>query len=239
MITFFQEKEIEKYLLGKKISGKLLIEIKDHMVSQILEIQDRKNLNFQKAFEETKEYWSQDLVMVRKNIFSNQKITKIAYELDKISNINLLLKSGFYAFLFICLEFILAIVLDESFYTSFNVVFKIIITFLPFAVMGMYIQQKKLAKGNYKDILVINNFIHPLFVFLITVFLDNLVQLPKDSNAMIYDYINLGSQGEITTYVFAKSIVIGIFLLTLYLFSFFSLRENIRKLKACKKLYNY
>jgi hypothetical protein len=238
MITFFQEREIEKYLQEKKISGKLLTEIKDHVISQILEIQNSKVLSFEEAFEETKVNWSKDLMMVKKNIFSRQKITKIAFEVDKITNRNLLLRSILFALLFVCFEITLSFFSNENLYLNIHKVFKIILAVLPFAVIGMYIQQKVLANKDYKDNVAVNNFIHPLFVFFITIVLDNLVDLPKNSFKVIYDYINFGSQGEVTTYVFAKSIISGIFLLALYLFSYFSLKENIRKFKNYKKVYN-
>lgn len=237
MITFFQEREIEKYLWEKKISGKLLTEIKDHMISQILEIQNNENLNFEKAFQETKVNWSKDLMLVRKNIFSSQKITKIAYELDKNKNKNIFLKSLLYSLVVVVFQVVSALVLSESWYLGIHI-FKIIFAVLPFALIVMYIQQKYLANKVHRNNIVVNNFIHPLFVFAVTLVLDNFIKLPKNSLSIIYDYINYGSRGEITTYVFAKSMIAGVFLLTFYLFSYFSLRENIRKFKNYKKLYS-
>jgi hypothetical protein len=116
MITFFQEREIEKYLLEKKISGKLLTEIKDHMIAEILDIQDSESLSFEEAFEKMKMSWSKDMVMVRKNIFSRQKITRLAYEIDKASNKNLFLKSLLFAIAFIGFEIILAFFANGNLY---------------------------------------------------------------------------------------------------------------------------
>jgi hypothetical protein len=53
---------------------------------------------------------------------------------------------------------------------------------------------------------------------------------------MIYDFVNNHSHIEITGYVFANSMIAGVLFLTLYLFSYFSLKENIKKLNY-KKLY--
>jgi hypothetical protein len=237
MITFFQEREIEKYLLKKKISGKLLNEIKDHMISGILDIQNDENLAFEEAFERMKMSWSKDMVMVRKNIFSRQKITRLAYEIDKASNKNLFLKSLLFALAFIGSEIILAFFTNRDVYLGIHKIVKAVFFISPFIIVGMYISQKRLEKINFQKNIVLNNFVHPLFVFFLTVVADNLIDLPKNSNNMIYDFVNNHSHTEITGYVFAKSMIAGVLFLTLYLFSYFSLKENIKKLNY-KKLYS-
>ncbi|SDH52196.1 hypothetical protein SAMN05421846_10131 [Chryseobacterium taeanense] len=236
MMTFFQEREIEKYLLSKKISGKLLTEIQDHMISQISEIQKNENLNFENAFEEVKIYWSADLNMVKKNPFSRQKITSIAYEIDKINNKSTLLKSILIAFLFICVEIILAFALNEQWYLNINKFIKIIVFCLLLEIIVMFIRQKNMENKNNTGNIVINNFVHPLFVFFITLIADNLIEIPKNSFALIYDYINSISQTEISIFIFFKSIFAGFVFLTLYLFSYFSLKGNIKKLSQIKKI---
>lgn len=238
MITFFQEREIEKYLTDKKISGKLLTEIKDHMISQIADIQSNKNLNFEESFEVTKAGWSKDLALVRKNIFSRQKITKIAYEVDRATNRNLFLKSLLCALLFVGFEIVLASVLSENSFVNIHKIIKVVFFFLPFAIVGMYIRQKSLENRYFRKNIVINNFVHPLFVFVFTVFVDNLVDLPKNPYILIYNFINFDSQGGFTASVFTKSVFASILFFTLYSFSYLSLNENISRFKDYKKLYN-
>ncbi|WP_343664278.1 hypothetical protein [Chryseobacterium mucoviscidosis] len=237
MITFFQEREIEKYLLKRKISGKLLTEIKDHMISGILDIQNDENLAFEEAFERMKISWSKDMVMVRKNIFSRQKITRLAYEIDKTTNKNLFLKSLLFAVAFIGFEIILAFFTNRNVYLGVHKILKAVFFISPFIIVGMYISQKRLEKINFQKNIVLNNFVHPLFVFFLTVVADNLIDLPKNSNNMIYYFVNNHSHTEITGYVFTKSMIAGVLFLTLYLFSYFSLKENIKKLNY-KKLYS-
>lgn len=77
-----------------------------------------------------------------------------------------------------------------------------------------------------------------MLIFIITLVVDNLIDLPKNSYVLIYDYINFGSQEKITTLFFAESILAGIVFLTLYLFSYLSLKENIRKLETVKKYFS-
>ncbi|WP_415329173.1 hypothetical protein [Chryseobacterium sp. MMS23-Vi53] len=238
MITFFQEREIEKYLWEKKISGKLLKEIKDHMISQILEIQNDRSIGFEIAFEKTKLNWNKDLAMVRKNPFSRQKITKIAYEIDKIQNRNLFLRSMICAFVFAGFLMALAFLFNEETYLSINKAIKRTFLILPLLMLGMYVRQKRLASKNKQNNVVVNNFIHPLLVFGILIVMDNMIDYPNTSSNIIFNFVNFGSRGEVTTYVFIKIVMRGILLLALYLFSFFSLIENIKKFKQDQKIYN-
>lgn len=236
MITFFQEREIEKFLSEKKISGNLLAEIKDHMVSQVLAIQYNKNLSFNEAFDKTKLNWEKDLILVRKNFFSRQKITKIAYEIDKAQNKKLMFKSIVYVLGFTVLQVSLAYFLDKNIYFNLFVVFLLGIAISPFVVLGMYIQQKRLQTKNKS--VVINNYIHPIFAFFMAFSLNQFTDLPTNGLGVIYDYINFNSKTGITTEIFTACMLNSIFLLTLLLISILSLKENIRRLKQTIKVYN-
>ena len=55
MITETQLTEIRNYLLSKKLPIDILIEVNDHFISQINDLQKKENLNFEEAFEKVKE----------------------------------------------------------------------------------------------------------------------------------------------------------------------------------------
>ena len=57
MISEPQLTEIRNYLLSKKLPIDILIEVNDHFASQITDLQKEENLNFEEAFEKTKENW--------------------------------------------------------------------------------------------------------------------------------------------------------------------------------------
>ena len=61
MITEPQLTEIRNYLLSKKLPIDILIEVNDHFISQILDIQREENLGFEEAFEKVKENWKEEL----------------------------------------------------------------------------------------------------------------------------------------------------------------------------------
>ena len=61
MITNEQKKEISKYLLGKNLPLDLLIEVQDHMIEQI---ENMDNVDFNEAFEKVKFLWRNELKLV-------------------------------------------------------------------------------------------------------------------------------------------------------------------------------
>ena len=52
--------EIRNYLLSKKLPIDILIEINDHFVSQISDLQKEENLSFDEAFEKVKDDWKDE-----------------------------------------------------------------------------------------------------------------------------------------------------------------------------------
>lgn len=81
MITLIQEKQIYQYLLSKNLNQKLLIEIKDHFIQQISGLMEEQQSDFDEAFRNTKLSWEQELVLVKADIFSFRKITRLEKEI--------------------------------------------------------------------------------------------------------------------------------------------------------------
>ena len=64
--------EIRNYLLSKKLPIDILIEVNDHFISQISDLQREENLGFEEAFEKTKLTWDKELKPYwRKNNYKN------------------------------------------------------------------------------------------------------------------------------------------------------------------------
>jgi hypothetical protein len=77
MISSEQEKQIALYLISKKLHSQIIIEVKDHFISQISNLMETKNISFQEAFLETQVSWKNELEMVRADFFSFRKITRL------------------------------------------------------------------------------------------------------------------------------------------------------------------
>ena len=90
MFTDSQLSEIRNYLLSKKLPIDILIEVNDHFVSQINDLQREENLSFEEAFEKTKISWKEELKMVMDNNDYTRLITplyKKMYRRNLIDNI--------------------------------------------------------------------------------------------------------------------------------------------------------
>ncbi|MGG7440985.1 hypothetical protein ACQ7CU_23265 [Chryseobacterium arthrosphaerae] len=78
MITQAQENTITDYLVSKNLSLDLLVEIREHIIHQILDLQWDENLSFEKAFSKAKESWNGEFKMVNYWLFFPTKLPLIA-----------------------------------------------------------------------------------------------------------------------------------------------------------------
>lgn len=81
MITLIQEREIQQYLLSKNLNQNLFLEIKDHFIEQISTLMEEQKSSFDEAFQYTKLSWMQELDLVKADLFSFQKITRLEKEI--------------------------------------------------------------------------------------------------------------------------------------------------------------
>ncbi|BAP33608.1 uncharacterized protein CHSO_4571 [Chryseobacterium sp. StRB126] len=81
MITLIQEKEIHQFLLSKNLNRELFFEIKDHFIQQISTLMEEQKSNFDEAFQNTKLSWKQELDIVKADLFSFRKITRLEKEM--------------------------------------------------------------------------------------------------------------------------------------------------------------
>ena len=236
MITEPQLTEIRNYLLSKKLPIDILIEVNDHFISQISDLQRDENLSFEDAFEKVKLKWGGDFILVRKNFFSSKKIPKIAYEIDLQQNKKLFLKSIYLVFIFTFFEIISARFLSESIYTSVMSITLFFFLLYPFKMLFMYVKQQKLLFKNRRKNVVVNNFLHPLLSFAIGFTIDQMSNFPKTRKHLIYDFMNFGEDANINTEIFSLNLICGIIVLTFYVYAFLSINKNIKKLE---KLNNF
>ena len=108
MITESQLTEIRNYLLAKKLPIDILIEVNDHFVSQILDIQREENLGFEQAFEKTKLSWDKELKPYYKGDWDLQDKSKLLRTINKNNFYSLAKKSLAYTLSIIALLIILS-----------------------------------------------------------------------------------------------------------------------------------
>ncbi|WP_126652556.1 hypothetical protein [Chryseobacterium aureum] len=78
MITEVHENAITDYLVARELSLDILVEIRDHMISQISDMQFNENISFEEAFSKVKKSWNGEFEMVHYPLFYPAKIPLIA-----------------------------------------------------------------------------------------------------------------------------------------------------------------
>lgn len=108
MITPNQKLRIENYLISKKLPLDILLEVKDHMISQIEDCMKDDNINFEESFSKVEYLWRDSFSLTKYWMFYGQE--KIPFIVKKIikEKYNQILKK---AFVFASMSFIINIFL--------------------------------------------------------------------------------------------------------------------------------
>lgn len=96
MITQTQENSITDYLVSKQLSVDILVEIRDHMINQIMDLELEEKLDFEEAFSKVKESWKGEFVPVNYWMFFSTPIPFIAKKIIR-EKYNRLMKTSFLA----------------------------------------------------------------------------------------------------------------------------------------------
>lgn len=92
-MTKEQEKEIIDYLMLHRLPLDILLEVKDHMISQVADIQTEENLNFHEAFHKTQKLWESEFKMTKYSVFYSEEIPVIVKKIAKARYNNILKRS--------------------------------------------------------------------------------------------------------------------------------------------------
>ena len=180
MMTEHQLTAIRNYLLSKKLPIDILIEVNDHFVSQIMDLQNEENLNFEEAFEKVKLKWGNDFIMIRSNFLSKRKIPKILHKIEKQEGKALLQKSFYFALLITILETLSVQFYNKTLY-SIIVNTKLFILFsYPFVLLILYSIQQNLRFKNRRKNISIHYYLHPFLAIIIGLISSYFVGFPKD-----------------------------------------------------------
>ena len=146
-MTKLQLTEIRNYLLSKKLPIDILIEVNDHFVSQINDLQREENLSFKDAFEKTKENWKEEL-KIEFSFFGDNE-SKIIKRIKKKQNIEFLTKTLKIYLPFLISSFLLANFSNINIFKIFNTSIFIAVLVIPIIIQFYYFKDFQLAK-NYK-----------------------------------------------------------------------------------------
>ena len=234
MITNEQNKEITKYLLSKNLPIDLVLEVKDHMIEQI---ENMENVSFEDAFEEVKLSWKEELKMVFSLKSPFRKLTKFQKKIVKKTEYKILIKSIKLFLPFLVLSIMITLYNKELSKTINFIVYLIIaiITVLSMIFYNKTYRTINLIKKKYISIYQGSSQLYFLSGMYVIIFnlLNFDVRFEKFYNSVYsilnwyLDYISLLSL--LATYIF-------IFFCLLGLFYFLNYKKTITELKNRIKL---
>lgn len=151
MISGEQEQQITDYLMLYKLPLDILLEVKDHMTSQITDIQLERDLEFDQAFHEAKKLWESDFKMTQYPFFYNEQIPVIVKEITRSKHHAILKKS----LLLVLISFavnMLSVYLsaDQEVYTALFRLQNSLFILVPLGIWIFDSDMRRYLKGNFK-----------------------------------------------------------------------------------------
>ncbi|MBW8359334.1 MAG: hypothetical protein K0M63_05970 [Weeksellaceae bacterium] len=129
MITAQQKIEIIEFLLSKKMSVDVIMEIHDHFCTHISEQMEKEDISFEKAFLNTQLSWKSDLKMMK--LDNGRLITNFNRTIAAKQEISVLLKAVMLVFVVLLLMFITTQYLSESQFANLTVWFLVALVLVP------------------------------------------------------------------------------------------------------------
>lgn len=107
MMNATEEDKITDYLVSKNLSLDIQLEIKDHMINQINDLQLEENLSFDEVFSKVRESWKEEFATTGYWMFFREPIPLIAKKVIREKYNSLLKKSFLIGLLFLGINILL------------------------------------------------------------------------------------------------------------------------------------
>lgn len=235
MITSAEEKQIDDYLILNKLPLDILLEVRDHMISQILDIQIHENLSFEQAFFKTKIAWEDEFKMTTYSAFSLEHIPAIFKKIVKANYRRIFRKACLIAFISFLLNLALIYVSPNE--ETFKLFFKIQNAFFIVVPVFLILSNYKIWKYIKKDFKYRGKIFYSMYqqnLGLIIVSITSMIQV-INGNGEAYTYLFL-KEGNSSVAPFLSMLIVPILLQTLVVFSIINFLEH---KKALLKIQNF
>lgn len=151
MFSHQQEQAITDYLILHKLPLDILLEVKDHMISQISDIQADENLTFEEAFHKTQKLWESEFKATKYSFFFQEEIPAIVKKIVKARNNNLLKKSALLGLISLAITFALIYLAnDVNVYTDFFRIQNGLFIFIPIIIWAFNYKMLKYIRHDQK-----------------------------------------------------------------------------------------
>ncbi|WP_223606692.1 hypothetical protein [Chryseobacterium sp. OSA05B] len=235
MMTEVQENEVTDYLIFQKLPLDILLEVKDHMMSQISDIERKDNLHFEEAFVKTKRLWENEFKMTSYSVFYSEPIPVIVKKIIKGNNHKMLKKS----FLLALISFVINLLLiysskSEEQYAVFFKVQNSIFFLAPVIVWAFHYKIRKFIRTDFKYKGKLFYTMYQQNIGLLVICLMSMAQVITKDGKSIYLFFKTQHHDE-----FISVLISLAFIFTLQTFMIFGLFNFFEHKKSLKKLQNF
>ncbi|WP_131707629.1 hypothetical protein [Chryseobacterium angstadtii] len=233
MMTEIQENEITDYLIFQKLPLDILLEVKDHMISQIADLQMKENVGFEEAFHKTKILWEDEFKMTGYSFFYSEPIPVIAKKILKTNNNEILKKSILFGLISLAVNLLLIYGSDtDKMYTLFFRLENFMFFLAPVIVWVLNYKILKFIRTDFKYKGRLFYTIYQQNAGLLVICLISMMQLVMKDGKPVYDSFRTDNHSEILNAVFALAFM---FLLQTFmifgLFNFFKHKKSLKKIQ--------
>lgn len=142
---------IRDYLIFQKLPLDILLEVEDHMASQVLNIQKSENISFDEAFLKTQKLWESEFKMTTYSAFYSEQIPVIVKKIVKARYNKVLKKSFFYALISLAINLLLIYFSNsQEMYTDFFRGQNLMFLLAPGLVWAFNYKIRKYVKRDFK-----------------------------------------------------------------------------------------
>ncbi|UMQ39998.1 hypothetical protein MKS83_11285 [Chryseobacterium sp. Y16C] len=142
---------IRDYLIFQKLPLDILLEVEDHMASQVLNIQKSENISFDEAFLKTQKLWESEFKMTTYSAFYSEQIPVIVKKIVKARYNKILKKSFFYALISLAINLLLIYFSNsQEMYTDFFRGQNLMFLLAPGLVWAFNYKIRKYVKKDFK-----------------------------------------------------------------------------------------
>lgn len=235
MMTEVQENEVTDYLIFQRLPLDILLEVKDHMISQISDIQRKEHLNFEEAFLKTKRLWENEFKMTSYSIFYSELIPVIVKKIIKGNNNKILKKSLLLALISFVINLLL--IYSSTSKEQYALFFRIqnsLFFLAPVLVWAFHYRIRKFIRTDFKYKGKLFYTMYQQNMGLLVICMMSMAQvITKDGNSL-YQFFKTQNHDDLISVVISLA-----FIFTLQTFMIFGLFNFFEHKKSLKKLQNF
>ncbi|WP_027387555.1 hypothetical protein [Chryseobacterium gregarium] len=151
MISKEQEQQVIDYLILHRLPVDILLEVKDHMIEQLSDIQVQENLSFDKALLKTQKFWADEFKMTSYFIFYTEKIPVMIKKIVKEKYNAIIRKSLWFGILSFAVNLLLIYLsADQEVYNDIFRLYNSLFVLIPFLFWIFSPEMREYIRRDFK-----------------------------------------------------------------------------------------